>query len=121
MVLVDTSVWIGHFVKINPTLSKLLETTEVYSHPFIIGELACGRLQKRTEILQLLKTLPQTVVVENEEILTFIENHKLSGLGIGLVDIHLLTSSVLSKIPLWTFDKKLSKAAEKLHLLYHPG
>jgi len=120
MVLVDTSIWVEHFAKGNAALSTLLETTEVYCHPFVIGELACGYLQKRNEILQLLQALPKTTVAEEKEIFVFIENHRLYGLGIGLIDVHLLASAALSKIFIWTFDKKLSNIAGKLNILYQP-
>lgn len=119
MILVDTSVWVSHFRKTSSQLRSLLTEGKVLSHEFVMGELACGSFNNRREILALLKTLPKAVAAEHEEILQFIDNHKIMNLGIGLIDVHLLASSKLTKAPLWTLDKKLQKVAEKLHTAYH--
>lgn len=118
MVLVDTSVWIDHLKKGNAHLEKLLLDIEVACHPFIIGEIACGNLKNRTEILSLLHSLPLTPTIENEEILLFIERNNLSGIGIGLIDVHLLASSRLAHIPIWTRDKRLLNASISLQMAY---
>ncbi len=59
MILVDTSVWIEHLRIENDHLEILLFEEQVVCHPFVIGELACGTLQKREEILSLLTPLPE--------------------------------------------------------------
>ncbi len=118
MVLVDTSVWIFHFRKESSHLKELLLEGEVICHPFIIGELACGNLRNRGEIISLLQTLSQARTAEDEEILEFIEYKKLMGAGIGLIDVHLLASSLLTDVLLWTEDRQLQKAAAKLKILY---
>ena len=118
MVLVDTSIWIDHLKKGNVHLEKLLLDIEVACHPFIIGELACGNLKNRTEILSLLHSLPQTPAVEDDEILLFIEKNKLMGMGIGLIDVHLLASARLADIPLWTRDKRLLNVSVSLQVAY---
>jgi len=118
MVLADTSIWIDHFKKGNVHLEKLLLDTEVACHPFIIGELACGNLKNRSEILALLHSLPQTPAVENDEALLFIEKNKLMGMGIGLIDVHLLASARLAHIPIWTRDKSLLNASVSLQVAY---
>jgi predicted nucleic acid-binding protein len=91
---------------------------EVACHPFIIGELACGNLTKRNEILSLLKSLPPAPIIEFDEYIFFIERNRLMGIGIGFVDVHLLASAKLIEIPLWTADKHLKSAAAKLGLNY---
>jgi predicted nucleic acid-binding protein len=96
-------------------LMDLLDDGEVACHPFIVGELACGNVKNRTTILSLLEALPMALMVEDEEVLAFIDNHDLMGKGLGYIDVHLLASAVLSGLPLWTLDKKLEKAAEVLH------
>lgn len=111
MILVDTSVWISHLRYGAPHLKELLNNGEVSCHPFIIGELACGNLKNRSEILTLLHALPMAIMAEHTEVLEFIESHRLMGLGLGLIDIHLLASSLLSEISLWSLDKRLKKAA----------
>jgi len=116
MVLVDTSVWIGHLRKTSCSLAGLLDDGEVAIHPFVIGELASGNLANRKEILSLLNSLPALQRLEDDEILFFIEQHSLAGRGLGLIDVHLLASSKMSEHPLWTTDKRLAATAEELGL-----
>ncbi len=111
MTLVDTSVWIDHLRSGEPALVKLLERRWVLGHPAVIGELACGNLKRRTDILADLATLPSGVEATNAEVMELIERHKLSGVGIGWIDAHLIASALLSKCRLWTRDKRLERAA----------
>ena len=111
MVLVDTSVWVDHFRRGNPQLEGLLEAAAVVCHPFIVGELACGSLKNRAEILALLSALPQTPLVEHHEALTFIDAERLYSRGLGWIDIHLLASARLAACRLWSLDKALQSAA----------
>jgi hypothetical protein len=55
---------------------------------------------------------------ETEEVLAFIENHRLMGQGLGYVDVQLLASAVLTGVSLWTLDKKLDWAAKTLGINY---
>ena len=119
MVLVDTSVWIDHFRNGNDQLTGLLNNGEVFCHQFIIGEIACGNLKNRSEILNSLKMLPHSLNVHHEEIMLFIENNKIMGQGLGYIDIALLVSSILTSIPIWTLDKRLYKIVKKLNINYH--
>lgn len=114
MVLVDTSVWVNHLRNGDIQLEELLLNGEVVCHPFVIGELACGNIKNRYEILTLLQSLPETLTIDLAEYLYFIEQNHLSGIGIGFVDVHLLASAKLSGIPLWTNDKRLKETALKL-------
>jgi predicted nucleic acid-binding protein len=113
MILVDTSVWISHLREGNDELVSLLNKSEVLCHPFIAGEIACGNLKNRTEIIYLLNLLPCAIVAEPEEILQFIENNELMGKGLGYIDIHLLASALLTHARLWTLDKRLDNIAKK--------
>ncbi len=115
-VLVDTSVWIDHLRSPNAELIARLERGEVWCHPFIVGELACGNLATRREILQHLEALPRADVAEHREVLAFLEAHNLQGRGIGWVDAHLLASARLSRLPFWTLDKTLAAVALNLGL-----
>lgn len=112
--LVDTSVWVDHFRRHDPALAKLLDHGEVECHPFVIGELACGNLRHRAEILMLLRRLPHTPVVEHDEALAFIERHRLMGTGLGWFDVHLLASALLAGTSLWSRDRRLAAAASRL-------
>jgi predicted nucleic acid-binding protein len=116
MILVDTSVWIDHFRKGNAKLEGLLINNEVMLHPFIIGELACGSIKNRKEILALLNELPQVAVAEHQEVLRLIEDRKLFGKGIGLIDAHLIASALISKVELLTMDKPLERVAALLYM-----
>ena len=118
MVLVDTSVWVSHLRHGNEDLQKLLHGGEVVCHPFIVGELACGNLKNRTEILTYLQSLPMTILAEDQEVLRFIEDHRLMGKGLGYIDVHLIASAVLTNVLLWTLDKTLDKFTEKLGISY---
>jgi predicted nucleic acid-binding protein len=114
MVLVDTSVWIEHLRYGTVGLDTVLDEGSVACHPFIIGELACGNLKNRTEILTLLKNLPVADVANDDEVMKFIEDRQLMGKGLGYIDIHLLMSALLTGIPLWTVDKRLHELATSL-------
>ena len=116
MVLVDTSIWVAHLRQGLRRLENLLIDAEVICHPFIIGELACGNLKNRNEIISLLQSLPIAPTIEFEEFLFFIDRNHLMGKGIGFVDVHLLASAQLAGVPLWTADKKLKSAADQLKL-----
>jgi predicted nucleic acid-binding protein len=118
MVLVDTSVWVAHLQKGIGGLEALLDEGDVICHPFIVGELACGNLKNRAEILSLLQTLPMANHAEHEEVMHFIENYSLMGKGLGYIDMHLLASAMLTKVPVWTLDKRLSTISSKLGLEY---
>ena len=118
MVLVDTSVWVAHLRDGAIGLEALLNEGQVICHPFIVGELACGNLKNRSEILSLLRALPMAIHAEHEEVMQFIENYSLMGKGLGYIDMHLLASAILSKVPLWTLDKRLNELSLKLRLAY---
>ncbi len=115
MVLADTSVWTEHLRHGDDRLRTELEAGRVATHPFILGELACGNFRKRTEILQLLNELPAVIQASNSEVLEFIEQRRLMGRGIGLIDAHLLASVVLTGATrLWTHDRRLATIASEL-------
>jgi len=116
VILIDTSVWIDHFRKADRRLMDRLEQQEVVLHPFVLGELACGNLKNRKEIISLLHALPTVTRAEDDEFLFFIERHKLMGRGIGLVDAHLLASCYMTPCLLWTKDKRLRSVAEKMKI-----
>lgn len=117
MILVDTSVWINHLRNNDLHLVRLLTENSVLGHPFVRGELALGNLRQRKEILTALENLPQAPVAFTDEVNVFIEQHALFGLGIGLIDAHLLASTQLSgNTKLWTQDKRLLAAALRLNL-----
>ena len=113
MILVDTSVWIDHLRSGSPTLAALLDRDLVCTHDFVIGELACGNLRNRAEVLGLLESLPRLPAATADEALFFIDQQQLMGRGIGYIDIHLLASAVMGGHQLWSKDKRLKSIAEQ--------
>ena len=121
MVLVDTPVWIEYLRSEEPRLAYLLNESQVLVHPLVIGELALGDLRNREELLSLLGGLPVTPVATEEEVLFFVERHRLMGRGIGYVDAHLLAGVRLAESTLlWTGDRRLLDVAAGLNLAYQP-
>jgi predicted nucleic acid-binding protein len=116
MILVDTSVWVDHFRQGDPRLSKALLDGQVLMHPFVIGEIACGNLRSRLKVLGDLQRLPLAIEADHHEVLGFLDQHGLFGVGITWIDAHLLASARLSDSRLWTRDTRLRTAAAKLHL-----
>jgi len=118
MVLVDTSVWVSHLRDGNAELANLLNDGSVLCHPLIVGELACGNLKDRALILSFLQFLPMSIEAEHDEVLSFIDDNRLMGKGVGYVDVHLIASAILMGVSLWTLDKKLAQVADSLHIKY---
>jgi len=114
MTIVDTSVWIDHLNRRNKDLSIMLSEGMVLIHPFIIGELAFGRIKNRSEILSLLNALPQAKMADHVEVLEFIESNHLFGIGIGWIDAHLLASMKLSNASIMTTDKAMLSALTRI-------
>lgn len=116
MVLADTSVWIEHFRRGDPSLTDHLSEGLVLMHPYISGELACGNLKDRAAILSDLHALPPTQVASNAEVLQLIEHRRLWGRGLGWIDAQLLASALMSNCRFRTLDIRLAKAAVELGL-----
>ena len=117
MILVDTSIWIDHLRHGVPRLEALLESNVVFTHGAVVGELACGNLRNREEVLELLRSLPQLFAATDEEVLAMIERHQLMGRGIGYIDAHLLTAAKMHAVKLWTGDRRLHDLAASLDLV----
>ena len=119
MILVDTSIWIDHLRSGEPALATALEGGRVLMHPFVLGELACGNLKNRSEVLWLLRDLPAAPTATDPEALVLIERRALMGRGIGYIDVHLLASTALEGVAwLWTRDRRLAETAAELELAF---
>lgn len=83
-------------------------------HTYVVAELALGSLRARAETLSLLDSLPQLPTPQISEVRPMIETRKMYNLGIGLIDVYLI-GSVLMTPPtlLWTRDRNLRKAAKQ--------
>ena len=119
MILADTSIWIDHLrYKGDPHLIALLRENSVWTHPWIVGEIACGNLAHRARVLRELQKLPQLRVARDYEVLFLIERHRLMGKRVGYVDAHLLAAALAQGARLWTKDKRLTIAADGLGILH---
>jgi len=117
MILADTSIWIDHFRHSDPRLKSILDNDQIFMHPLVLGELALGNLSPRAQLLADLKDLPQIDTAMDDEVLRFVEVHKLFGIGIGYIDAHLLVSArLVPDTTIWTRDKRLESAAARLGL-----
>lgn len=120
-VLVDSSVWVGHFKQRSEHLVQLLEQGLVICHPYVVAEIACGTPPGRKAIISMLADLESAPVATQDELLTMMNTRKLFGRGCGFVDMSLLASSLISeKLRLWTVDKRFELIASELGLAYKP-
>jgi predicted nucleic acid-binding protein len=120
-VLVDSSVWVGHFKQRNDHLVAVLEAGLVVCHPQVVIEVACGTPPRRRQVIGLLRALDGAPVATYEETLAFIERRALQGRGCGCVDVSLLASALLGgQTLLWTLDKRLESVAAEIGLAYRP-
>jgi predicted nucleic acid-binding protein len=111
VILVDTTIWVEHLRRGLPSLATFLQEGEVLIHPWVIGELDCGNLRNRQQVLELLQGLTVATVASDAEVLLLIERDRLMGRGIGYVDAHLLAAARLSHCRLWTQDRRLAAVA----------
>jgi predicted nucleic acid-binding protein len=114
MILVDASVWIDHLRHGEAELVFALQQSHIMVHPFVLGELACGNLKNRHQILSLLESLPAATMASDAEVRAFVDQHALMGRGIGYIDVHLCASARLSGARLWTRDKRLHAVSSEL-------
>jgi predicted nucleic acid-binding protein len=115
MILADSTVWIDHLRQGDSLLATRLNAGQMWTHPFIIGEIALGSLRRRDQVLTLLRNLPSAVQAGDDEVQVFIEQAPLYGFGIGYVDAHLLAAMRLTPgLRLWTQDRRLHEIALRL-------
>lgn len=119
MILVDTSVWVNFIRSNNLVLASLLEERQVSIHDFIIGELACGNLHNRKEVIESLSSLPHLPLASHEEVLYLIDSKKLIGKGLSYVDFHLIASALLTEVPIWTIDQRFNQIIGELGIRFH--
>jgi predicted nucleic acid-binding protein len=112
MTLVDTSVWIDHLRRGNELLVDLLNQGRAVTHPMVIGELSLGNISERGSFLELVRNLPVAKEATHDEVFAFIEKHRMWNKGLGFFDMHILCSSLIESIPLWTLDKRLAAVAQ---------
>ncbi len=120
-VLVDTSVWIDHFRHRNAALENLLTRDLALTHPMVIEELACGTVPApRARTLGDLGLLGVTQYASLNETMAFIERESMFVTVCGLVDMVLLTSTLITPgATLWTLDQRLANLAERFGVAHH--
>ena len=117
-VLVDTSIWIDHLRKTEPVLVDLLERDQVCVHQSVITELALGNLKDRLVFLKALERLMIVRSVDDRGVRHLVEERRLWGRGLSVVDVALLASVVVTPgVALWTRDKRLRQAARDVGVL----
>jgi hypothetical protein len=112
----DTSVWIQHLGRTEPRLTALLADGQVLIHPFVVGELACGTLKRRQEVLSWIGHLDAAPSASDGEAFRLIEERCPRGRSLGWADGYLLASCLLAGVRLWSLDLRLARAAETLGL-----
>ena len=121
-VLVDTSVWVGHFKQRDEQLVALLQAGLVACHPYVVLEVACGSPPRRRDVIDMLRELESVQVATVDELLAFVQQRALFGRGCGYVEVSLLASALLSdQTLLWTLDKRLGAVAAELGRAYRPA
>ena len=114
-VLPDSSIWVDHIRQPYAELAQALRRRSVLIHPFVVGEVAMGSIAERGAVLAALLQLRRVVQADHAEVLDMVERHRLFGTGLGLIDAHLLASTLLTPgTRLWTRDRRLHGAAERL-------
>jgi predicted nucleic acid-binding protein len=120
-VLVDTSVWIRFLSNRAPyaaELEELLSRDEVSGHDFVYGELLIGDVSGRSQLLADYKQMHEAPVVPHADVVAFVRHRRLHGRGIGWIDAHLLASSLVGRLKLWTTDPRLSTVAQELGVAF---
>jgi predicted nucleic acid-binding protein len=118
VILVDTSVWVDHFRNRRTPLAGLLDEGLVVCHPFVVGEIALGSLKNRREILELLSSLPAAAVAGHDDAMALASRRSVFGKGIGWVDLHLIASALIERLPLWTLDRRLAGVAREMRIAW---
>jgi len=120
--LADSSIWVDHIRQPNALLAQALRRRAILIHPLVIGEVAMGSIASRAAVLANLTELPKAVRADDFEVLDFVERHRLFGTGLGLIDAHLLASTLLTpRAALWTRDRRLRAAAARLDIAGEPA
>jgi predicted nucleic acid-binding protein len=102
-------------------MGRLLELNMVFLHPWVIGELACGNLKNRADLLEHVSHLMQVTQASDSEVMEFIERNKLYDRGVSWLDLHLLASALLTNCPFWTLDRRLAEVASDLDVAFIPA
>jgi predicted nucleic acid-binding protein len=80
-----------------------------------------GNLRDFDLVIRFMQGLHHVDVARDEEVVAMVRKHKLSGVGIGYTDAHLIASILITPATLlWTRDKRLHAVAERFGLAIKP-
>jgi predicted nucleic acid-binding protein len=118
LILVDSSIWVGHLRAEDLQLTQLIARDELLHHAFVTGEVGVGSFSSskaRSRVIAFLRDLEPAVIVGEIAFHEYVSAHSLFGTGVGFVDCHLLASVAETKgVRLWTADKQLANQAERI-------
>jgi predicted nucleic acid-binding protein len=123
MILVDTSIWVEMFRRgrFKAELATLIGNDQLCTHPFVVGELACGYLPDRQQTLLELDRLTALPTIRTADVRYMLETRGLFSKGIGFIDAQLIASCITSHgTQIWTIDRPLGRVAESLGLRATP-
>ncbi|HEV2133663.1 MAG TPA: type II toxin-antitoxin system VapC family toxin [Terracidiphilus sp.] len=123
MILADTSIWIDHLRSGSAEMQQRLSNGQIAMHPFIVAEIALGSMRDRRNRLSQMDALYQVPIAQMSEVRRMIESRQLYSKGLGLVDVHLLLSCLLTPgLQLWTRDNRMEGAAMTIGVgVYRPA
>ena len=117
MVLVDTSIWVRSFANLpryTGELARLADLDEVAGHPLVYGEILIGDRGGRERFLRDYLLYYQAQTIPHAEVVELVRIRRLHGRGLSWIDVHLLASALVERMPLWTADEDLWAAAKEL-------
>ncbi len=98
-------------------MDVLVQREQLLMHAYLIGELAMGNLNDRTTFIRRLHQMEMSPQASDDEVARLVEGQRLYGSGLSWIDAHLLASVLLmDDVRLWTRDRRLNAAAERLGL-----
>ena len=84
----------------------------------IYGELLIGDRGGRQKLLAAYELMHRAAVVPHSEVVAFVRDRGLHGLGVGWIDVHLLASAVAGRLRLWTAEPRFAAVADQFGLAY---
>ena len=84
----------------------------------VIGELACGTLPRRDEVLALIQALPRIPAVVHDEAMALVAARRLWARGLGWIDVSLFAAALIAGVRLWTRDRRLRDVVRDLDLAW---
>lgn len=123
MILADTSVWVRSFLQrpgFAAELRRQLLEGRIAGHELVYGELLMGDTGRRGAFLHDYECLPWAKMAPHVEAVTLARQHKLTGKGLGWIDLHLLAAAVKGSHRLWSADERLAAAAADMGIGWLP-